>query len=175
MAKSKRRRSDRALRPRMRSPGRAPATPHPPGGPGRPAGARPHDPVNASVDVTHGPIGDACSSPLQLPNREVLRRPIEPKQYASDEHRKLLDRNGITCSMSRRANCWDNAVVESFFGTMKTELIYRKPWPTRESAHQAVAEYIELFYNTNRRHSFLGQQSPAKYEREYADSIKEAA
>jgi putative transposase len=112
---------------------------------------------------------------LRLPGDDLIHHSDRGSQYASGDYRKLLDRNGITCSMSRRGDCWDNAVVESFFGTMKTELIYRKPWPTRESAHQAVAEYIELFYNTRRRHSFLGQQSPSDYEREFKDSIKEAA
>ena len=57
-------------------------------------------------------------------------------------------------------------MAESFFGTLKTELIYRRPWPTRESARQAIAEYIELFYNTRRRHSYLGYLSPATYERQ---------
>ncbi len=104
----------------------------------------------------------------------MLRRPLESKQYASEDYQNILKRNHITCSMSRRGNCWDNSVVESFFGTLKNELIYRKPWPTRESAHQAVAEYIELFYNIRRRHSFLGQQSPRDYEIAYEDSIKEA-
>ena len=81
----------------------------------------------------------------------------------------------MTCSMSRRGNCWHYAVVESFFGTLKTELIYRRPWPTRESVHQAVAACIELDYNTKRRYSFLGQQSPAQFEKEHQDGIKEAA
>jgi transposase InsO family protein len=85
-------------------------------------------------------------------------------QYASDDYRKVLKARGIECSMSRRANCWDNAVAESFFGTLKTELIYRKPWPTRESARDAIGEYIEVFYNRIRRHSTIGYVSPAKFE-----------
>ena len=85
-------------------------------------------------------------------------------QYASDDYRKALKARGIECSMSRRANCWDNAVAESFFGTLKTELIYRKPWPTRESARDAIGEYIEVFYNRIRRHSTIGYVSPAKFE-----------
>jgi transposase InsO family protein len=85
-------------------------------------------------------------------------------QYASDDYRKVLKARGIACSMSRRANCWDNAVAESFFGTLKTELIYRKPWPTRESARDAIGEYIEVFYNRIRRHSTIGYVSPAKFE-----------
>ena len=85
-------------------------------------------------------------------------------QYASEAYQKALKARGITCSMSRRGNCWDNAVAESFFGTLKTELIYRKPWQTRESARDAIGEYIEVFYNRIRRHSTIGYVSPAKFE-----------
>ncbi len=85
-------------------------------------------------------------------------------QYASARYREALDAQGIECSMSRRANCWDNAVAESFFGTLKNELIYRRPWSTREEAHDAIGEYIEIFYNRIRRHSTIGGMSPAKFE-----------
>ena len=97
-------------------------------------------------------------------NTRALRRPLESAQYASDDYRKVLKARGIECSMSRRANCCDNAVAESFFGTLKTELIYRKPWPTRESARDAIGEYIEVFYNRIRRHSTIGYVSPANFE-----------
>ena len=110
----------------------------------------------------------------RTPGDDLIHHSDRGSQYASDDYQNILKRNHITCSMSRRGNCWDNSVVESFFGTLKNELIYRTPWPTRESAHQAVAEYIELFYNIRRRHSFLGQQSPRDYEVAYEDSIKEA-
>ena len=85
-------------------------------------------------------------------------------QYASHRYREALKARGIECSMSRRANCWDNAVAESFFGTLKNELIYRRPWLTRESARDAIGEYIEVFYNRIRRHSTIGNMSPAKFE-----------
>ena len=85
-------------------------------------------------------------------------------QYASACYRETLDAHGIECSMSRRANCWDNAVAESFFGTLKNELIYRRPWSTREEARHAIGEYIEIFYNRIRRHSTIGGVSPAKFE-----------
>jgi transposase InsO family protein len=85
-------------------------------------------------------------------------------QYASDRYREALDARGIECSMSRRANCWDNAVPESFFGTLKNELIYRRPWLTRKAAHGAISEYIEIFYNRIRRHSTIGNVSPATFE-----------
>ncbi len=89
-------------------------------------------------------------------------------QYASAGYRGALDAEGIECSMSRRANCWDNAVGESFFGTLKNELIYRRPWLTREDARDAIAEYIEIFYNRIRRHSTIGGVSPAKFEEQAA-------
>jgi putative transposase len=85
-------------------------------------------------------------------------------QYASDRYRDVLKAERIQCSMSRRANCWDNAVAESFFGTLKNELIYRRPWLDRESARGAISEYIEVFYNRIRRHSTIGNISPAKFE-----------
>ena len=89
-------------------------------------------------------------------------------QYASAGYREALDAADIECSMSRRANCWDNAVGESFFGTLKNELIYRRPWLTREEARDAIAEYIEIFYNRIRRHSTIGGVSPAKFEEKAA-------
>ena len=67
-------------------------------------------------------------------------------QYASHRYRQELESRGIECSMSRRGNCWDNAVAESFFGTFKNELIYRRPWLNRESVREAISEYIEVFY-----------------------------
>jgi transposase InsO family protein len=85
-------------------------------------------------------------------------------QYASARYREALEAQGIECSMSRRANCWDNAVAESFFGTLKNELIYRRPWLTRQEARDAIGEYIEIFYNRIRRHSTIGGMSPAKFE-----------
>ena len=85
-------------------------------------------------------------------------------QYVSEEYQQALQARGIACSMSRRANCWDNAVAESFFGTLKPELIYRRPWLTRESVRDAIAEYIEVFYNRIRRHSTIDYVSPARFE-----------
>jgi putative transposase len=85
-------------------------------------------------------------------------------QYASDRYRAVLKAHGIECSMSRRADCWDNAVAESFFGTLKNELIYRRPWLDRASVRDAIGEYIEVFYNRIRRHSTIGNISPAKFE-----------
>lgn len=85
-------------------------------------------------------------------------------QYASHDHRKALEERGAICSMSRKGNCWENAVVESFFGTLKQELLYRHTWPTKQAAIDAIEKYIERFYNTRRRHSSLGYACPLEYE-----------
>ena len=71
---------------------------------------------------------------------------------------------GVTASMSRTGNCWDNACIESFFGTLKRELVYHRHYATREEATQDIFEYIEVFYNRQRRHSTLGYHSPAEFE-----------
>jgi putative transposase len=84
-------------------------------------------------------------------------------QYASEEFREVLAASGIRASMSRKAECWDNAVVESFFGTMKTEL-GNPIWDTRDAARAEIFEYIEIWYNRQRRHSTLGYVSPHEYE-----------
>jgi putative transposase len=95
-------------------------------------------------------------------------------QYASGDYRAALERADITCSMSRRANCWDNAVAESFFSTLKTELVYNVIFMTRASAKTAIAEWIEVFYNRKRRHSTIGYATPAEYEERYFEQ-QEAA
>jgi transposase InsO family protein len=85
-------------------------------------------------------------------------------QYVSAQHARLTDRHGIRLSVGRRGQCWDNAVAESFFATIKTELLHRQAWPTHAAARQALFEFIEGWYNTRRRHSTLGYRSPAAYE-----------
>ena len=85
-------------------------------------------------------------------------------QYASEHYQLLLEKHGITCSMSRRANCWDNAPMESFFASLKKELVHDEDYHTREQARGSIFEYIETFYNTRRRHSALGYLSPAEFE-----------
>lgn len=84
--------------------------------------------------------------------------------YASADYQARLATTGLVGSMSRRGNCWDNAVVESFFATLKRELLARHRWPTREAASAAIAEYIDGWYNLHRRHSTLGYLSPMAYE-----------
>lgn len=84
--------------------------------------------------------------------------------YASDDYQARLAAAGIRSSMNRRGDCWDNAVVESFFATLKRELLARHRWPTREAASAAIADYIDGWYNLHRRHSTLGYLSPMAYE-----------
>jgi transposase InsO family protein len=95
---------------------------------------------------------------------EVLLRPVEFAQYASAEYRQLLDQHGARCSMSRVGDCWDNAVAESFFATLKKELVHRCAFQTRSEAYDAISAYIENYYNAKRRHSAAGNQSPINFE-----------
>ena len=89
-------------------------------------------------------------------------------QYTSREYRGALRALGVSVSMSRRGNCWDNAVAESFFATLKTELVYRRRWSTRFELREQVFEYIEVFYNRRRLHSSIGYKTPAQVEGEWA-------
>lgn len=87
-------------------------------------------------------------------------------QYASREYRRRLAAAGIVCSMSRKGDCWDNAVAESFFATLKGELVDDGNWTTREEARREIFEYVEFYYNARRRHSTLGYLSPLAFERQ---------
>jgi len=109
------------------------------------------------------------------PPAELVHHSDRGSQYASDAYRAVLREHGIVCSMSRRGNCWDNAVAESFFATLKTELIHRRSWPLRREVATAITEYIEVFYNRHRLHSFLAYRSPADYEEEVSRSAARAA
>jgi putative transposase len=94
----------------------------------------------------------------------VLHHSDRGCQYTSTTYQQLLAQHGVVCSMSRRGNCWDNAPVESFFRTLKVELVAGAGWPTRGAAVVAIQHYIERFYNRERLHSSLGYQSPARFE-----------
>jgi putative transposase len=107
------------------------------------------------------------------PRRGVLHHSDRGSQYAGKAFRQLLQDHGMVCSMSRRADCWDNAVIESFNATIKVELIHRTKWQTREEARAAVYKYIETWYNSERLHSTLGYRSPIEFEQdEPNDSLK---
>jgi transposase InsO family protein len=89
-------------------------------------------------------------------------------QYTSADYRAELRALGVEVSMSRRGNCWDNAVAESFFATLKTELVYQQSWSSRLELRAAVFDYIEVFYNRRRLHSTLGYKTPVQVESEHA-------
>lgn len=101
---------------------------------------------------------------LRQPSPGLVFHSDRGSQYTSKTFRELLAREGISQSLSRPRQCWDNAVAESFFSTLKLELVYRRPLPTRAAARQAVFEYIEVFYNRQRLHSSLGYRCPVEYE-----------
>jgi putative transposase len=98
----------------------------------------------------------------------LLHHSDRGSQYASGDYQKALEGQGIVCSMSGRGDCWDNAVAESFFATLKVELVYDAEWDTRAEARAALFEYIEGFYNGQRRHSTLGYLSPRAFEMQRA-------
>jgi putative transposase len=94
----------------------------------------------------------------------VLHHSDQGTQYTSEDFQRLLESHGIVCSMSRRGNCWDNAAMESFFSTLKTERLSRKQYRTRDDLRADVFDYIERFYNPKRRHSTIGYISPVQFE-----------
>jgi transposase InsO family protein len=106
------------------------------------------------------------------PEEGLLHHTDRGSQYASADYQKLLKAHKMICSMSRRGNCWDNAVVESFFHSLKTEMVYWEEFETREEAQRKIFEWIEVFYNRQRRHSTLGYLSPMNFE---VENLKQCA
>lgn len=102
------------------------------------------------------------------PRASLLHHSDRGCQYTSALYRAELAANGVTVSMSRRGNCWDNAVAESFFATLKKELVSRRSWSNRDELRHALFDYIEVFYNRKRMHSTLNNRTPAEVEAEYA-------
>ncbi len=96
--------------------------------------------------------------------RALLHHSDRGSQYTSEQFQRLMADHGVTCSMSRSGNCWDNAAMESFFSSLKTERIARKTYRTRNDARADVFDYIERFYNPKRRHSTIGYMSPMDFE-----------
>jgi len=94
----------------------------------------------------------------------IIHHSDRGSQYASLEYQKLLKNKDLSCSMSRKGNCWDNAPMESFFHTLKTEWVYGLKYNTRQQAKASIFEYIEIFYNRQRRHSALKYMNPCQYE-----------
>jgi putative transposase len=110
---------------------------------------------------------DALSMAIgsRRPERVLIHHSDRGSQYTSDDFRDELEKHGIECSMSARGNCYDNAVVESFFGLLKRERVNRVRYRTRDEARADVFDYIECFYNRKRRHGYLGNISPAAFEK----------
>lgn len=102
--------------------------------------------------------------------RELLHHSDQGSQYTSEQFQRLMADHGVACSMSRSGNCWDNAAMESFFSSLKTERTARKIYRTRDEARADVFDYIERFYNPRRRHSTLGYLSPIAFERQAAEA-----
>jgi hypothetical protein len=120
-------------------------------------------PVNFCIHPAGRPINTSI---------KVLRRPVESAQYSSTDWRSFLKANNLIGSMSRRGNCHDNAVAESFFQLLKRERIKRKIYGTRLDARADVFDYIEMFYNPKRRHGFNNQLSPVEFEKRHFLSLE---
>lgn len=105
----------------------------------------------------------------RVPNAGLVHHSDRGSQYASGDYQDALDDLGVTCSMSRKGNCWDNAVAESFFATLKTECVYTRRFATRAEAREAIFEFIEVFYNRRRLHSTLGYVSPIDFELKFIE------
>jgi len=101
---------------------------------------------------------------LRQPTEGCIHHTDRGSQYCSHDYQKLLRQHGFQVSMSGPGNCYDNAVVETFFKTIKAELLGQRSWSTRRAAELAIFEYINGFYNPRRRHSALGWKSPLAYE-----------
>jgi putative transposase len=100
----------------------------------------------------------------RIPRAGLVHHSDRGSQYAATRYQRRLTEYGLIPSMSRKGNCWDNACVESFFGTLKRELVHQRQYVTRDEAKQDIFEYIEVFYNRQRQHSTLGYHTPAEFE-----------
>jgi len=114
-------------------------------------------------------VSESLSRALELKHPEpgLVQHSDQGSQYCAEEYRKLLNQKGIHISMSRRGNCYDNAPMESFWGTIKQELIHQRHYISRAEAKREISEYIEIFYNRQRVQDRLGYLSPAAYARQY--------
>lgn len=119
-----------------------------------------------SASMTAQLVSDALLMALWRRGKpdELLHHSDQGSQYTSEDFQRLLRDHGIVCSMSRRGDCWDNAAMESFFSSLKTERTSRKRYATRDEARADVFDYVERFYNPRRRHSTLGYLSPVQFE-----------
>lgn len=111
---------------------------------------------------------------MRQPTSGLIQHTDRGSQYASHEYRAVLDAHGLVQSMSRRGDCWDNAVAESFFATLEHELLADADFHSRREAHHAIFEFIEAWYNRERRHSTLGYISPVQYEAQLHQATRAA-
>ncbi len=120
-----------------------------------------------SREISRHLVMDALTMAIdsRRPGGDLIHHSDRGSQYTSDDFRDQLDKHEIQCSMSGRGNCYDNAVVESFFGLLKRERVNRVRYRTREEARADVFDYIECFYNRKRRHGYLGNISPVAFEK----------
>jgi putative transposase len=114
------------------------------------------------TDLALAALGRALDA--RQPSPGLVHHSDRGSPYASEDYRGALDRRGIVASMSRTGDCWDNAVAESFFGTLKAELVDDEQYASRAAALASIADYIDSFYNLQRRHSFLDYVSPIEFE-----------
>ena len=120
-------------------------------------------------DLTQNALNQAVGR--RNPQAGLIHHSDRGSQYASGDYQALLKKNEIIPSMSRKGDCWDNAVAESFFHTLKVEKINRHRFKTRDEAKREIFKYIEIYYNRNRMHSSLGYKSPFDYEKNYFPSL----
>ena len=120
-----------------------------------------------SADMTAQLVTDALIMAIWRRGKPdaLLHHSDRGSQYTSEQFQRLMADHGVTCSMSRSGNVWDNAAMESFFSSLKTERVGRKTYRTRDQARADVFDYIECFYNARRRHSTIGYKSPVEFER----------
>jgi transposase InsO family protein len=109
------------------------------------------------------------------PGEGLIHHSDRGSQYASHDYQKILQQKGVIVSMSRRGNCYDNAPTESWFATLKRELVYRINYSDHAEARQDIFEYIEVWYNRQRKHSSIGYKSPVAYEQQWKESTANAA
>ena len=129
-----------------------------------------------SSRMTASLVCDALNMAIwqRKPKRGLIHHSDRGSQYASNAFRKLLKLNGFKGSMSRKGDCWDNSVAESFFGTLKQERVHWRHYQTRFAAQQDILQYISMFYNSTRMHSYLNYKSPNQFEKEMLELKKVA-
>ena len=120
-----------------------------------------------SVEKNEGIESDTLCIGCNITKENALIHSDRGVQYRGNEYQEAIKQHGMRCSMSRKGNCWDNAVMESFFSRLKVELIYAENYRNVEEARSGIFEYIEMFYNRVRRHTSIGYVSPCAYEQQF--------